>query len=55
MIEEWSMAVAAMLRERAGNPARWAERRAAAIRQASHFSWTAYADRCAALYREIAA
>ncbi|HVA39795.1 MAG TPA: glycosyltransferase family 1 protein [Candidatus Binataceae bacterium] len=50
----WNATVAAMLRERAGDPARWAARRAAAIRRASHFSWAAYADRCAALYREIA-
>lgn len=50
----WSAALAAMLLERSAEPARWAERRAAAIRQASHFSWAAYADRCAAVYREIA-
>jgi hypothetical protein len=43
-----------MLRERADHPARWAERRAAAVRRASRFSWAAYADRCATLYREIA-
>jgi len=43
-----------MLSERAANPERWAARRAAAIRQASRFSWATYADRCAALYREIA-
>jgi hypothetical protein len=43
-----------MLRERAEHPARWAERRTAAVRRASRFSWAAYADRCAALYREIA-
>jgi glycosyltransferase involved in cell wall biosynthesis len=53
-VPAWSMAVAAMLRERARDPERWAERRAAAIRQAAHFSWAAYAGRCAALYREIA-
>jgi glycosyltransferase involved in cell wall biosynthesis len=53
-VSTWSMAAAAMLRERAGNPERWAARRADVIRQASHFSWASYADRCAALYREIA-
>jgi len=53
-VSAWSAAVVAMLRERDGNPERWAERRAQAIHQASHFSWAAYADRCAALYREIA-
>lgn len=53
-VPTWSIALCAMLRERAGNPERWAERRAEAIRQASHFSWSAYADRCATLYREIA-
>jgi len=49
----WSAALSAMLRERSANPERWAARRTAAIRQASHFSWAAYADHCAALYREI--
>jgi glycosyltransferase involved in cell wall biosynthesis len=51
----WKRALAALLHERDANPERWAERRAAGIRQASHFSWAAYADRCATLYREIAA
>lgn len=49
----WSAALSTMLLERSANPERWAARRAAAIRQASHFSWAAYADHCAALYREI--
>ena len=53
-VPAWSAALAAMLREKAEYPARWAERRAAAVRQASRFSWATYADRCAALYREIA-
>jgi glycosyltransferase involved in cell wall biosynthesis len=53
-VPAWSKALAALLSERAKHPARWAERRAAAVRRASHFSWAAYADRCAALYREIA-
>ena len=53
-VPAWSAAVVAMLRERAGNPEQWAKRRADAIRRASRFSWAAYADRCAALYREIA-
>jgi len=53
-VPAWSEAVVAMLRERAANPGRWAERRAAAVRQASRFSWAAYAGRCAALYSEIA-
>lgn len=53
-VPAWSAAVIGMLRERAANPERWARRRADAIRQASRFSWAAYADRCAALYREIA-
>jgi glycosyltransferase involved in cell wall biosynthesis len=53
-VPAWSTALAAMLRERAANPERWAARRSAAIRQASRFSWTTYADRCAALYRELA-
>lgn len=53
-VPAWSTALAASLHERAANPARWAERRAEAVRQASRFSWAAYADRSAALYREIA-
>jgi glycosyltransferase involved in cell wall biosynthesis len=53
-VPAWSATLAAMLRERTDDPERWAERRAAALRQASRFSWAAYADRCAALYREIA-
>ncbi len=54
-VPAWSAALTALLCERAGHPERWAERRAAALRHAAHFSWAAYADRCAALYREIAA
>jgi glycosyltransferase involved in cell wall biosynthesis len=50
----WSVALLAMLRERTTQPTRWAERRAAGIRRAARFSWAEYADRCAALYREIA-
>ena len=53
-VPAWSGAVAAMLRERAANPARWAERCAAAMRRAALFSWTAYADRYAAVYHEVA-
>ena len=53
-VPAWSTALAAMLAERAANPERWASRRAAAVSQASHFSWATYADLCAALYREIA-
>jgi glycosyltransferase involved in cell wall biosynthesis len=53
-VPAWSTALCAMLRERSGDPARWAARRAAATLRAARFSWTAYADRCAALYREIA-
>ena len=53
-VPAWSAALAAMLHERAANPERWAPRRAAAVSQASHFSWAKYADCCAALYREIA-
>jgi glycosyltransferase involved in cell wall biosynthesis len=53
-VPAWSMALSAMLRERDGDPARWDARRAAATRQAARFSWVAYADRCAALYHEIA-
>ena len=53
-VPAWSAAVVAMLRERTAKPERWAERRTDAIRQASRFSWAAYAGRCAALYREIA-
>lgn len=53
-VPAWSESMVAMLRERVEQPARWAERRTAAIRHASRFSWTGYADRTAALYKEIA-
>jgi glycosyltransferase involved in cell wall biosynthesis len=53
-VSAWRAALLAMLRERTGQPERWAERRAAGIRRASSFSWTEYADRCAALYCEVA-
>lgn len=52
-VSAWSAALLAMLSERARQPARWAERRAAGIRGAARFSWAEYADRCAALYREL--
>lgn len=53
-VSAWSAALVAILRERCEEPERWAERRAAGIRRASSFSWAEYADRCAALYREVA-
>jgi glycosyltransferase involved in cell wall biosynthesis len=53
-VAAWNAATVAGLRERAECPGVWAERRAEAIQRAAHFSWSAYADRCAALYREIA-
>ena len=53
-VPAWSTALAALLRERATNPERWAARRTAAVSQASRFSWATYADCCAALYDEIA-
>jgi glycosyltransferase involved in cell wall biosynthesis len=54
-VQAWSAALVAILREKAAHPTHWAERRAAAIWQASRFSWAAYADCCATLYQEIAA
>lgn len=53
-VSAWSTALLAMLNERAVQPVRWAERRAAGIRRARHFSWTEHADRCAGLYCELA-
>ncbi len=53
-VPAWSAALAAILQERGANPERWAARRAAAVNQASRFSWATYADRCAALYDKIA-
>lgn len=53
-VSAWSAALVATLRERSEEPERWAERRAAGMRRASSFSWAEYADRCAALYREVA-
>jgi glycosyltransferase involved in cell wall biosynthesis len=53
-VSAWSASLLAMLHERAGEPARWAERRAWGVRRAARFSWAQYADRCAALYCELA-
>jgi glycosyltransferase involved in cell wall biosynthesis len=53
-VPAWNRALAAMLCERAANTERWAARRAAAVRHAARFSWATYADRCTALYDEIA-
>jgi glycosyltransferase involved in cell wall biosynthesis len=53
-VPAWRSALCAMLNERAANSAAWAERCAEAISQASRFSWAAYADACALLYRELA-
>jgi glycosyltransferase involved in cell wall biosynthesis len=52
-VPAWTTTLTALLHERAADPERWATRRAAAVSQASHFSWATYADRCAALYGEI--
>ena len=52
-VDAWADAAARLLRERAAEPASWRARRAAALAQASHFTWEAYAARTVALYREV--
>ncbi|HZR23157.1 MAG TPA: glycosyltransferase family 1 protein [Vicinamibacterales bacterium] len=51
----WASAVASLLRERADCPAQWDARRAAGRTHARRFTWSAYADIVAAVYRGVAA
>jgi glycosyltransferase involved in cell wall biosynthesis len=49
----WAETVAAMLTERSSQPEQWRARREAGISRASEFSWTEYAKRVVAIYREL--
>jgi glycosyltransferase involved in cell wall biosynthesis len=53
-VDAWVQAVEALLAERIAQPARWSERRDAAIRQASGFTWAQCAARMADLYAAVA-
>lgn len=49
----WSCAVVALLRERSNKPKLWEVRRQKGLAQSTKFTWTEYADRMVALYREL--
>jgi glycosyltransferase involved in cell wall biosynthesis len=49
----WAEAVVRLAREREGEPALWAERRAAGVEQASKFTWGEYVAQTVALYAEV--
>lgn len=51
----WTRSVSDLLGERTGHPDRWTQRREAGIKNASRFSWSAYANHMAVLYRELLA
>ena len=53
-VDAWCKTLVAMLHERDADSTRWEKRRTEVMRRASHFTWTEYADRCAAIYRECA-
>ncbi len=49
----WTETITRLLRERREQPRQWNERRAAGLRRAARFSWTAYAEQMAGLYQEV--
>ena len=51
----WSAAIVELLRERDAAPARWGQRRAAAVALAAPFTWRGCVEEAAALYREVLA
>lgn len=51
----WASAVASLLRERAECPGQWTARRDAGRAHARRFTWSAYADIVASVYRDVAA
>ena len=53
-LECWATTVVRALQERAGNPARWAERRTQGIARAAVFSWSRYAAQVVPLYQRLA-
>lgn len=53
-VSTWTWKVLGLLGERTQQPDRWAERRAEGIGWAARFTWARYADRCAAIYDDLA-
>jgi len=51
--EAWSEAVIALLLERRERPIAWEARRVAGFEQAAKFSWSEYANKMVALYRDL--
>jgi glycosyltransferase involved in cell wall biosynthesis len=54
-VNGWTHGVTALLDERRADPERWKIRRARGCERARSFSWTAFADGLARVYRELAA
>jgi glycosyltransferase involved in cell wall biosynthesis len=52
-VTAWTEGVAALLRERRAEPARWDARRALGHAHARQFSWEEYARRMVSIYREL--
>lgn len=53
-VDGWTAGVVELLRQREGEPARWAARRAEGIAHARRFSWEEYARRMASIYSALA-
>jgi glycosyltransferase involved in cell wall biosynthesis len=52
-VPSWRDAVVELLQRRAEQPQKWEELRAACLGQAGHFTWSGYAGKMLALYREL--
>lgn len=53
LVGAWSEAVRALLHERRDDSQRWEARRRAGLAQAARFTWSEYADKMVALYRDL--
>jgi glycosyltransferase involved in cell wall biosynthesis len=54
-ISGWAATIGSLLRERRESPRRWSERSAVGAEWARQFTWNAYAERAAKLYRQLLA
>ncbi len=52
-VSAWSEAVIALLSERRDEPQLWKVRREAGLKQAARFTWSEYANKMVALYRDL--
>jgi glycosyltransferase involved in cell wall biosynthesis len=52
-VSAWSEAVIALLSERRDEPQLWKTRRDAGLKQAARFTWSEYANKMVALYRDL--